>query len=41
MWIKLGKGKPKVEPRYFITNQEFLNKAILVFTESMVEAIKN
>ncbi len=40
MWIKLGKGKPKVEPQYFITNQEFPNKAILVFTESMVEAIK-
>jgi uridine phosphorylase len=40
MWIKLGKGKPKVESQYFITNQEFPNKAILVFTESMVEAIK-
>lgn len=40
MRIKLGKGRPLVEPQYFITNQEFPNKAILVFTNSMVNAIK-
>ncbi|MDT7892516.1 MAG: nucleoside phosphorylase [Thermoproteota archaeon] len=38
--IKLGKGRPRVEPQYFISNLEFPNKAILVFTNTMVNAIK-
>lgn len=40
MCISLGRGKPVVEPQQFISKMDFPSRSLLLFTSSMVDAVK-